>query len=146
MEALLKRFLYLTGCVMPTIFTKILAGDIPAHKILENDRYLAFLDLRPVNPGHTLVIPKQEIDYIFDIEDELLQGLIVFAKRVAKAIRKAIPCKKIGVMVAGLEVPHAHIHLIPILQSLAELNFARAKNMEQEELARIATKIRVNLK
>ena len=132
--------------VMSTLFTKILAGEIPAHKILENDKYLAFLDIRPVNPGHTLVIPKQEIDYFFDIEDELLKGLVVFAKKVAKAVRKTIPCKKVGVMVAGLEVPHAHIHLIPIIESLAELNFARAKSMEQEELAAIAVKMRANLK
>ena len=131
---------------MPTIFTKILAGEIPAHKILENDKYLAFLDIRPVNPGHTLVIPKQEIDYFFDIEDELLKGLVVFAKKVAKAVRKTIPCKKVGVMVAGLEVPHAHIHLIPIIESLAELNFARAKSMGQAELAAIAAKMRANLK
>lgn len=130
---------------MPTIFTKILAGEIPAHKILENGKYLAFLDIRPVNPGHTLVIPKQEIDYIFDVEDELLEGLIVFAKKVAKAIRKTIPCKKVGVMVAGLEVPHAHIHLIPIMESLSELNFARAKSMEQEKLSQIAAKIKANL-
>lgn len=130
---------------MPTIFTKILSGEIPSHKILENDQYLAFLDIRPVNPGHTLVIPKREIDYIFDIEDELLKGLMVFAKRVAHAVGKAIPCKKVGVMVAGLEVPHAHIHLIPILESLTELNFARAKAVPQEELAGIAAKIRANL-
>jgi histidine triad (HIT) family protein len=131
---------------MPTVFTKILAGEIPAHKILENNEYLAFLDIRPVNPGHTLVIPKQEIDYIFDIEDELLRGLIVFAKKVAKTISKTIPCKKVGVMVAGLEVPHAHIHLIPIIESLTELNFARAKAMPQEELTAIAAKMRANLK
>lgn len=130
---------------MATIFTRILTGEIPAYKILENDKYLAFLDIRPVNPGHTLVIPKQEIDYIFDVDDELLKGLIVFAKKVAKGLRKAIPCKRIGVMVAGLEVPHAHIHLIPILQNLAELNFARAKAMPQDELAILAEKIRKNL-
>ncbi len=130
---------------MPTIFTKILAGEIPAHKILEDDKYLAFLDIRPVNPGHTLVIPKQEIDYIFDIEDELLKGLIVFAKKVAKAIKKTVPCQKVGVMVAGIEVPHAHVHLIPI-NGVSDLNFARAKAMPQEELAAIAAKIRANLK
>jgi len=130
---------------MPTIFTKILAGEIPAHKILENDQYLAFLDIRPVNPGHTLVIPKQEIDYIFDIEDELLKGLVIFAKKIARAVRKTIPCKKVGVMVAGLEVPHAHIHLIPIIESLTELNFSRAKPMAQEELSSIAAKMRANL-
>jgi len=130
---------------MPTLFTKILAGEIPAHKILENDQYLAFLDIRPVNPGHTLVIPKQEIDYIFDIEDELLKGLIVFAKKIAKAIKKTVPCQKVGVMVAGIEVPHAHIHLIPI-NSVGDLNFARAKAATPEELAAIAAKIRENLK
>ena len=129
---------------MPTIFTKILAGEIPAHKILENDRYLAFLDIRPVNPGHTLVIPKQEIDYIFDIEDELLKGLMIFAKKVAKAIKQTVPCQKVGIMVAGIEVPHAHIHLIPI-NGVSDLNFARAKPMPQEELASTAAKIRANL-
>ena len=129
---------------MPTIFSKIIAGEIPAHKILENDQYLAFLDLRPVNPGHTLVIPKKEIDYIFDIEDELLAGLMAFAKKVAKAIKKTVPCQKVGVMVAGIEVPHAHIHLIPI-NGVGDLTFARAKAMPQEELAAIAAKIRTNL-
>lgn len=128
---------------MPTLFTKIIAGEIPAHKILEDERYLAFLDLRPVNPGHTLVIPKKEIDYIFDIEDELLKGLMVFAKKVARAIGKAFPCKKIGIMVAGIEVPHAHIHLIPI-NSVGDLSFARAKTATQEELASAAEKIRAN--
>lgn len=129
---------------MPTIFTKIIAGEIPAHKILENDKYLAFLDLKPVAPGHTLVIPKQEIDYIFDIEDEMLKGLMTFSKKVAKAIGKAFPCKKVGVMVAGIEVPHAHIHLIPI-NSVGDLSFSRAKAATQEELAAAATKIRENL-
>ncbi len=130
---------------MATIFTRIVKGEIPAHKILEDDRYLAFLDLRPVNPGHTLVIPKEEIDYIFDVEDELLKGLFVFAKNVAKAIRKSIPCKKVGVIVAGIEVPHAHVHLIPIINSLSELSFSRAKSVPEEELAAIAAKIRSNL-
>ena len=129
---------------MPTLFTKIIAGEIPAHKILENDKYLAFLDLRPVNPGHTLVIPKQEVDYIFDIEDELLKGLVVFAKKIAKAIGKAFPCKKVGIMVAGIEVPHAHVHLIPI-NSVGDLSFSRAKAATQEELAQAAQKIRENL-
>lgn len=130
---------------MPTIFTKILSGEILAHKILENEKYLAFLDIRPVNPGHTLVIPKQEVDYIFDLEDELLKGLMVFAKKVARAIKSAVPCQKVGVMVAGIEVPHAHIHLIPI-NSVGDLNFARAKAMPQEELGAIASKIRAALK
>ncbi|MFA7254602.1 MAG: HIT family protein [Candidatus Omnitrophota bacterium] len=130
---------------MPTIFTKILAGEIPAHKILEDDRYFAFLDIRPVSPGHTLVIPKQEVDYIFDMEDDLLKGLMVFAKKVAKAIKKTVPCKKVGIMVAGIEVPHAHVHLIPI-NSVGDLSFARAKATPQEELAAIAARIRANLK
>ncbi len=130
---------------MASIFTRIVKGEIPAHRILEDARYLAFLDLRPVNPGHTLVIPKEEIDYIFDIEDELLKGLFVFAKKVAKAIRKSIPCKKVGVIVAGIEVPHAHVHLIPIISSLSELSFTRAKDVPQEELAAVAAKIRSNL-
>jgi len=129
---------------MPTIFTKIIAGEIPAHKILEDERYLAFLDLRPVNPGHTLVIPKQEIDYIFDIDDELLRGLMTFSKKVARAIGKAFPCKKVGIMVAGIEVPHAHVHLIPI-NSVGDLNFARAKASTPEELAAAAQRIRANL-
>jgi histidine triad (HIT) family protein len=130
---------------MASLFTRIIQGEIPAHKILENEQYLAFLDIRPVNPGHTLVIPKQEVDYIFDVADKTLEGLIVFAKKVAKAIEKAVPCKRVGVMVAGLEVPHAHVHLIPILESLTELNFSRAKSATQEELASIASKIRKNL-
>ena len=130
---------------MASLFTRIIKGEIPAHKILENEKYLAFLDIRPVSPGHTLVIPKQEIDYIFDIEDGLLEGLMIFAKKVARAIKSTVPCQKIGVMVAGIEVPHAHIHLIPI-HSVGDLNFARAKAMPQEELATIAEKIRANLK
>lgn len=129
---------------MPTIFTRILNGDIPAHKILEDSQYLAFLDIRPVNPGHTLVIPKQEVNYIFDLEDDLLKGLFVFSKKVAKAIRKSFPCEKVGIMVAGIEVPHAHVHLIPI-NRVSDLNFARAQNMGQKELAAIAAKIRSNL-
>ncbi|HQB94577.1 MAG TPA: HIT family protein [Candidatus Omnitrophota bacterium] len=129
---------------MPTIFAKILSGEIPSHKILENEKYFAFLDIRPVNPGHTLVIPKKEVDYIFDMEDDLLGGLMVFAKKVAKAIGKAFPCQKVGVMVAGLEVPHTHIHLIPI-NAVNDLNFARAKNASPDELAEAARKIRAAL-
>ncbi len=129
---------------MPTLFTKILAGEIPAHKILENEKYLAFLDIRPLNPGHTLVIPKQEVDYIFDMEDELLKGLMVFSKKVAKAIQKAFPCKKVGVAVVGIEVPHTHIHLIPV-NSVGDLNFSRAKAATPEELAEAARKIRACL-
>ncbi len=129
---------------MATLFTKIIKGEIPCHKILENDDYLAFLDIRPINPGHTLVIPKKEVDYIFDVEDKLYSGLFVFAKKVAHMIQKEISCKKVGIMVAGLEVPHAHIHLIPIFDVM-DLNFSRAKPTSNEELTKVAEKIRAHL-
>ena len=125
---------------MPTIFTKIIHGEIPAHKVLENAEFLAFLDVKPINPGHTLVIPKKEVDYVFDLEDELLGKLMIFAKKVAGGIKKAVPCEKVGVMVAGLEVRHVHIHLVPIF-SVGDLNFAKAKPASQEELAAVADKI-----
>ena len=130
---------------MPSIFTRIVKGEIPCHKILENEHYLAFLDVRPINPGHTLVITKKEIDYIFDVDDELLAGLMVFAKKVARAIQKEIPCQRIGVMVAGIEVPHTHVHLVPI-QNVLDLNFARAKQASQEDLAKLAERIRERIK
>lgn len=101
---------------MATIFSRIVKGEIPCYKIAENDRFFAFLDINPVAKGHTLVIPKRETDYIFALEDDELASMMVFAKKVAKAIEKAVPCKRIGVAVIGLEVPHAHIHLIPITQ------------------------------
>lgn len=126
---------------MASLFTRIINGEIPCHKICEDENYLAFLDIRPINPGHTLVIPKKEIDYVFDIEDELLAGMMVFAKKVAHAIKKEVECKRIGIMVAGLEVPHAHIHLIPIFR-IPDLNFANAKSADNDELAKIAKKIR----
>lgn len=126
---------------MPTLFTKIINGEIPCHKILENERFLAFLDIRPINPGHALVIPKKEIDYIFDADDDLLAGILVFAKKAARMIEEAVECKRIGIMVAGLEVPHAHIHLIPI-HAIRDLNFANAKDANQEDLAQLAEKIR----
>jgi histidine triad (HIT) family protein len=126
---------------MASIFSKIVAGEIPSHKIAEDERYYAFLDIFPVAKGHTLVIPKKEVDYIYDLDDETLAGLHVFAKKVAKAIEKAVPCQRIGVAVVGLEVPHAHVHLIPI-NSMADMNFANKKKMSQEELAQIAEKIR----
>ena len=100
---------------MATIFTKILNGEIPCYKLSEDEKYFSFLDIRPVNPGHALVIPKKEVDYIFDMEDPSLGGMMIFSKKIARAIKKVVLCKKIGVMVAGLEVPHAHIHLIPII-------------------------------
>ena len=126
---------------MASLFTRIVKGEIPCHKILEDERYLAFLDIRPINPGHTLVIPKKEVDYIFDMEDPAIAGLMVFAKKVAMMIKKVTPCEKIGIMVAGLEVRHAHVHLIPI-HSIGDLNFAKAKATANEELAKIAEKIR----
>src|SRR5689334_17623504 len=99
---------------MASIFSKIIAGEIPSHKIAEDENYFAFLDIMPLAKGHTLVIPKKEVDYIFNLDDETLSGLILFAKKIAPAIEKAIPCKRIGVTVIGLEVPHTHIHLIPL--------------------------------
>lgn len=105
-----------------TIFSKIIAGEIPSYKVAENDRFYAFLDINPVNWGHTLVVPKQETDYIFDIDDGQLAEMTLFAKRVATAMKKAIPCRKIGVTVLGLEVPHAHIHLVP-LQKEGDMDF-----------------------
>ena len=129
---------------MPSLFTKIIAGEIPCHKIAEDDNYLAFLDIRPINQGHTLVIPKKEVDYVFDVDDETLQGLILFAKRIAPAIEKSVECKRVGIMVAGLEVPHCHIHLVPI-NTVGDLNFANGKEASNEELARISEKIVENL-
>jgi histidine triad (HIT) family protein len=111
---------------MATLFTRIITGEIPGYKIAEDKDYLAFLDINPLAEGHTLIVPKMETDYIFDLDDELLAGMTVFAKRVAKAIGKAMPCKRVGVAVLGLEVPHAHIHLIPI-NSLDDINFSKPK-------------------
>lgn len=132
---------------MASIFSKIIAGEIPAHKVAENDEFLAFLDINPMAVGHTLVIPKQEIPYIFDVDDALLGRMMVFAKRVAKAVEKAVPCARIGVGVVGLEVPHCHIHLIPLQNSVGEMNFGGPKlSPSQEELAATAEKIRSNYK
>jgi histidine triad (HIT) family protein len=111
---------------MSTVFSKIVAGEIPCYKIAENDNFLAFLDVNPLVAGHTLVIPKIEQDYIFDLDNQVLESLIVFSKEVAVKLKKAIPCKKIGVSVIGLEVPHAHIHLIPI-NSIQDMNFSKEK-------------------
>lgn len=127
---------------MATIFSKIVAGEIPAHKIAENDDFLAFLDIMPLKEGHTLVIPKKETDYIFDIEDQSLADMMVFAKRVSKKVKAAFPCERIGVSVIGLEVPHAHIHLIPI-DTMDDMNFSKPKlEISSERLAEIAEKIR----
>jgi len=127
---------------MATIFSKIVAGEIPSYKIAESEKFYAFLDINPLVKGHTLVIPKREIDYIFDIEDEELAEMHVFAKKVAKAIEKAIPCKRIGVAVIGLEVPHAHVHLIPINKE-SDLLFSNPKlKLSPEEFKAIAENIR----
>jgi histidine triad (HIT) family protein len=126
---------------MSTIFKKIIDGEIPCHKIAEDERFLAFLDVRPVRPGHTLVIPKKEIDYIFDMDDEMLGGIFVFSRPIAKAIAKVVPCAKVGITVVGLEVRHAHVHLIPI-NAISDMNFANARAEESAKLAEMATKIR----
>jgi histidine triad (HIT) family protein len=127
---------------MGSIFSRIVAGDIPCYKVTENDHFLAFLDIMPLKKGHVLVIPKKETDYIFDIEDEELAEMMVFAKLVASKIKKVVPCNRVGVAVIGLEVPHAHIHLIPI-DTMDDMNFANPKlNLTQEELSEIAGKLR----
>jgi len=126
---------------MPSIFTRILEGEIPCHKIAEDENYFAFLDINPLTEGHTLVIPKREEDYIFDLTDEELAKMFVFAKKVAKMIRDAIPCLRIGVSVLGLEVPHTHVHLVP-MNTMDDMNFANPKlKLTAEELASIATRI-----
>jgi histidine triad (HIT) family protein len=130
---------------MATIFTKIINGEIPCHKIAETDEFLAFLDIMPLVKGHTLVIPKKEVDYIFDLEEDYFQRLWAFARSVAPAVEKAIPCKRIGVAVIGLEVPHAHIHLVP-LNHVGDINFSKPKlTPSQDQLAATAVKIREGL-
>ena len=127
---------------MASIFSRIIAGEIPCHKIAETEDYFAFLDVFPLVKGHTLVIPKQEVDYLYDLEDEVLAGLMVFSKKVAKAVEAAIPCERIGVAVIGLEVPHAHVHLIP-MNAVADMDFSQPKlKLSTEELENIAAKIR----
>lgn len=127
---------------MATIFSKIIAGEIPSHKIGENEQFYAFLDINPLAKGHTLVVPKQEVDYIFDLDDTTLAAMHVFAKQVAHAIEKAIPCKRIGVSVIGLEVPHAHIHLIPITDE-KDMNFSNQRvALSKTEFEEVAEAIR----
>lgn len=123
---------------MATVFSKIIKGEIPSYKIAEDENYYAFLDINPLVKGHSLVVPKKEIDYLFDLDNETLAGMMVFAKKVADAIYKAVPCKRVGVMVLGLEVPHAHIHLIP-LQTEKDANFANPKlKLTEDEFIEIA--------
>jgi len=130
---------------MASIFSKIISGEIPCYKIAEDERYLAFLDVNPLIEGHVLVIPKEEVDYIFNIEDDLLSGLLVFSKTVAKAIEKAVPCKRIGVTVIGLEVPHAHVHLLPI-NNVSDMNFAKPKiKLPPERFEELAELIKKSL-
>ncbi|MBD5190994.1 MAG: HIT family protein [Bacteroidales bacterium] len=126
---------------MPSVFSRIIAGEIPCYKIAENDKFFAFLDINPVNWGHTLVVPKRETDYIFDIDDTELAEMTIFAKRVAAAIRRATDCKKVGMAVIGLEVPHAHIHLIPINKEM-DMNFSeKITNPSPEKMKEMADKI-----
>ncbi|MDR1699537.1 MAG: HIT family protein [Prevotellaceae bacterium] len=129
---------------MSSIFSKIIAGEIPSHKIAEDDRFFAFLDINPVQQGHVLVIPKTEVDYLFDLDDDTLAGINVFAKKIAIALKKAIPCQRIAVLVLGMEVPHAHIHLIPINKE-SDLDIRKKIATTQEELAEVAAKIRAEL-
>ena len=131
---------------MASLFTKIINREIPGHIVAEDERYIAFLDISPLVVGHTLVVPKKEIDYIFDIDDDTLAGLQLFSKKVALALKKAIPCTRIGVAVIGLEVPHTHVHLVP-LNSMDDLNFTRPKlKPSQDALTAAADKIRAALK
>jgi histidine triad (HIT) family protein len=130
---------------MATIFTKIIRGEIPCYKVAEDERFFAFLDINPLHEGHTLVVPKVETDYVFDLDDETLSGLMIFSKKVASAIEKAVPCQRIGVAVIGLEVPHVHIHLIP-MDSMEDINFKKPKlKFTPEEFKVIAEKIKSNL-
>jgi histidine triad (HIT) family protein len=127
---------------MASIFTKIINREIPGHIVAEDDNYIAFLDITPLVHGHTLVVPKKEVDYIFDLEDQDLAGLTIFAKKVAHAVKKAIACKRIGIAVIGLEVPHTHIHLVP-MNSVGDINFTQPKlHPAQNELADVAERIR----
>ena len=126
---------------MATIFTKIINGEIPCYKIAEDDNFFAFLDINPLKAGHTLVVPKTETDYLFDLEDDQIAGLFIFSKKVARAIEAAIPCTRIGVAVLGLEIPHAHIHLVP-MNSMDDVNFKNPKlKFSPEEFKAIASKI-----
>ena len=126
---------------MSTIFSKIIKGEIPCYKIAENDDYFAFLDINPLRAGHTLVVPKGETDYIFDLEDHYLAGMVIFSKKIAIAIKNAISCNRIGVAILGLEVPHAHIHLVP-MDTMKDINFKNPKlKFSPEEFSEIAAKI-----
>ena len=127
---------------MPSIFSRIINGEIPAWKVAESEHFLAFLDVRPLAKGHTLVVPKVEMDYFFDLSDEEISGIMLFSKKVASALRSSLPCLRIGMSVIGLEVPHAHVHLVP-LNSMGDINFSNSKlNLSAEEMEVIAASIR----
>jgi len=126
---------------MASIFTRIINGEIPCYKVAEDDRFIAFLDVRPLKPGHTLVVPKQEVDYIFDLDEETLAGMMIFARRIALAMKEVIDCKRIGVAVLGLEVPHAHIHLIPLTRETDMLFTNPRVSVTDEENKRLAKAI-----
>ncbi len=130
---------------MPTLFTRIVKGELPCHKILEDEKYFAFLEIRPLKPGHALVIPKATIDYFFDLDNAQMSGLLVFSKKVAAAIKKTVTCEKIAVVVYGLQVRHAHIHLIPVDGTPGELDFRNQKDASVEALALMAEKIKARL-
>ena len=126
---------------MASIFSRIVNNEIPAYKVAEDENFLAFLDISPVTKGHTLVIPKEEVDYLFDLDDDLYTGLHLFAKKVAAGIKKAVNCKKVGVLVLGLEVPHAHLHLIPMQNEADVMNFSNPMKLEKTEFEEIREKI-----
>jgi len=127
---------------MATIFTKIISGEIPSHKVHENDKFLAFLDINPLKAGHTLVVPKEETDYIFDLPNDLLSEILIFSKEVARKIESVVECERIGISVIGLEVPHAHVHLIP-MNSVSDMNFSKPKiDLDSEFMSDLAEKIR----
>ena len=126
---------------MPTLFTKIINGEIPAYKVAEDEKFLAFLDIRPNTKGHTLCIPKEEVNKIFDLDEDTYMGLMAFSRKVAKGLEKAVSCKRVGVAVVGLEVPHVHVHLIP-LNSMGDMNFAQSQLFSDEEFQQIANEIK----
>ncbi len=130
---------------MASIFTKIISGEIPSFKVAENDQFYAFLDVRPVAFGHTLVVPKLEVDYIFDLEDDLYVDLFLFSKKVAKALKEEVPCKKIGISVIGLEVSHAHVHLVPI-NAVTDMTFGKSIEVLQSDMLELSNKLFSKLK
>lgn len=132
-----------TSTIMASIFTKIVAGEIPSYKIAEDENYFAFLDINPNAKGHTLVIPKKEVNKIFDLDKETYDGLMDFSYRVAKALEKAVPCERIGMSVIGLEVPHVHVHLIP-LNTMEDIRFVKKEKLSQEEFVKVASAIAQN--